>query len=178
MHKYIIRLLLSIAVIFLVSCSRAYYVPPTEPPLATVSFSNMSSELPDVYIIIDCKSHPLDSSLFERKRPDDTSRHKTPVPAGKMISFRYDYNWLISENTQLVTSGASFGSRIETQKTKQASTCSSLVSFMPEPDRHYEVYFGLVADKCTIKVAESLRVPGGGKKLGSVQQSDSNECRK
>lgn len=144
----------------------------------------MSPELPDIHIISDCKSLPIHNELIERKKPEQVARHKTLIPAGKPISFKYDYNWLISEKTSLVSSGNSYSPRIETQKTKDVSTCSSLVTFTPQVNKHYEVYFGLMLNKCLIRARESVTTSTPGfslptkNKLYAIEESTKSECNR
>lgn len=61
------------------------------------------------------------------------------------------------KRTEKNTTYSSLGApvRIDTNKINVANTCSSSVSFVPEENKHYEVYFGLFSDKCIIKASEA-----------------------
>ncbi|VAW65112.1 hypothetical protein MNBD_GAMMA11-2115 [hydrothermal vent metagenome] len=160
------------------SCGRVYYIEPDTESFASVSFSNLSPELPDIYIIDECKPVPVDYRLIEQKKLKQRSAHKTRIPAGKYITFKYEYNFLVNNRTQPVTSEGKLSSRIKIEKTNYASTCSSLVSFMPENNIHYEVYFTLLDTQCTIKASKSVISEKTGKKLlHSFPTTNSNSCK-
>jgi len=138
------------------SCSRVYYTAPDTGAVASVSFSNLSPELPDIYIIDECGPLPVDHRLIEQKNPQQKSRYKTHIPAGKTITFKYEYNFLMRKGTQPVTYETELSSRIKIEKINSVSTCSRLVSFKPEKNMHYEVYFGLLDTHCSIKASKSV----------------------
>jgi len=161
------------------SCSRIYYTEPTDGSTASVSFSNLSPERPDIYIISNCKILPVESKLIEQRNPLAKSRHKILIPADKIISFKYEYNFIISKGTQPVTTEGRLSSRIIIEKTNNVDTCSSLISFKPDKDEHYEVYFGLLDTSCTIKAEKSsTSTTSGRKKLHSIPTTRTTDCIK
>jgi len=160
------------------ACSRVHYTEPDAGPVASVSFSNLSPERPDIYIIDECKPLPVDYRRIEQKKPKRKSRYKTRISAGKTITFKYEYNFLVNKRTQPVTYETRLSSQIKIEKISSVSTCSSLVSFKPEKNTHYEVYFGLVDTNCSIKISKSVFSDVSNKNiLYSVPTTQNNHCR-
>jgi len=156
MKNMIYKLLPLFILIATLSCTNSYYIQPTHSFVATVSFSNLSDELADISIITKDKTSLINNKLIENKKPQDKSKYKTNVLSGSEITFKYEYNWLMRERTEITTTYTQFSipTRVDIKKVNEANTCSSTVSFTPEVHKHYEVYFGLVADKCVIKARE------------------------
>jgi len=138
------------------SCTNSYYIQPTHSSVATVSFSNLSDELADIYITTKDKTYLINNKVIENKKPQDKSKLKTKIPADSEVTFKYEYNWLMRERTNITTTYSILNtpSRVNIEKINEANTCSSTVSFTPEEHKHYVVYFGLIADKCIIKARE------------------------
>ena len=157
------RLLFLSVLIFSVSCSQSYYVQPVSDQVASVSFSNLSDEMADLYIILNDMTYMIDGNVIEKKQPQYKSKFKTNVLAGNKVTFKYVYNWLIREKTEVTSTYTAFNapSRVSSKNIKDVKTCSSEISFVPEKNKHYEVYFGVFTEKCVIKVSEVYE--GGGK---------------
>jgi len=152
----IYKLSLLLILITVSSCTNSYYTQPNHTSVATVSFSNLSGELADIYIITKDKTSLINNKLIENKKPQDKAKHKTSIPSGSEVTFKYEYNWLLRERTNITTTYSNINtpSRVNFEKTNEANTCSNSVSFTPAAHKHYEVYFGLIADKCFIKASE------------------------
>jgi len=67
MNKFYKLLPLSVLAV-VSSCAKTFYIQPTNDSVATVSFSNLSDELADIYIITNEKSYPIKDDLIERKK--------------------------------------------------------------------------------------------------------------
>ena len=85
-HIYFLFLILA----GVTSCAKSYYIPPTNDSVATVSFSNLSDELADIYIKTNNKTYPIERTIIERKKPQDKSKYKTNILAGKPVTFKYE----------------------------------------------------------------------------------------
>ena len=149
------------ACLFLTSCSHNYYLPATSDNTATVSFANLSPENPEINIIDNCISKEIKRMHIERRSPIKKAKYKIRIPAERKISFNYRYFWVSGEKTTLVTSGnvnIGFGSipNIKSATSKEILTCDERVTFRPEKDKHYEIYFGVDTNKCVIKANEAL----------------------
>ena len=138
------------------SCTSSYYKQPTNTPVATVSFSNSTGKHAVIYISINDNSYKIDNNLLENKHPQDSAEHKTNIPTGNKVTFKYVYNWILKKNDEIFISYARFGvpARFDTKQLKTANTCTNTISFIPEENKHYEVYSGLATDKCIIKAYE------------------------
>lgn len=147
------------------ACSGSYYVAPELKESAVVSFSNLSPEIPEIYILIKGKSSQINSNYFEKRKPQQRSRYTLKIPAKEKITFNYVYNWVMSEYREPVSVQNKFYSNVEIKTKKEVDTCRSNVSFKPESDKHYEVYFGIVRGKCIIKASEVYIDKNGRKSL-------------
>ena len=154
------------------SCSTQYYIQPTNETVATVSFSNLTDELPNIYIVSDGESFPIESFLIENKRPQDKSKYKTKIVAGEKIIIKYQYDWVMRKRTQLSTTYGQFNmpTSVNAESFNTVTTCSSEVSFTPEENRHYEIYFGINIDKCLIKASEARIDSVSGKQLYVISE--------
>lgn len=152
------------------SCARQYYIQPTIDVVATVSFSNLTDEIPVIYIVSDGKSSPINNYLIENKRPQDKSKYKTKIIANEIITIKYEYRFVMSKKTQISTTYSQFNipTSVRKQSYKTASTCSNEVTFTPEKNKHYEVYFGMDNDKCIIKASEARTTSVSKKQLYSI----------
>lgn len=156
------NLSLILACTTLSSCATRYYSPPEQGALATVSFSNLSPEIPKLYITSNCKSFLINQIFIEQKNPADKSKHEINIPANSEITFEYNYYWFSGEKTELVTNGIYY--RIEETKSKIPESCTKTITFIPEDNKHYEVYFGINLDHCIIKAVETQQIQGSAKK--------------
>jgi len=173
-----IKLVFLISTTVLFSCSTTYYSLKNSEQVATVSFSNLSRETPEIYIVNNCKSERIKVELIENKKPQERAKYKTEIPAGKTISLNYNYNWILTEKHDLITEGTIL-SAIPINKTKVSkgiSSCSNLISFTPEANKHYEVYFAISGGKCQIKASEAIAVTDSKNNLYSIPISNENAC--
>jgi len=117
MNKFYKLLPLSVLAV-VSSCAKTFYIQPTNDSVATVSFSNLSDELADIYIITNEKSYPIKDDLIERKKPQDRSKYKTNILADNAVTFKYDYNWLMNERTEITTTYSQYGipSKVNTKE--------------------------------------------------------------
>jgi len=166
--------LIVILVAISTGCARPYYKPPVNVPVATVSFSNLSVQTPQIYIIADCKPMLVQGELIEPKTPDQAAKYSTEIPANKLIAFQYVYYFVINEKPNIDTGVG--GYNIQYSKSLYTSTCESTIAFTPEPNKHYEVYFGLVEQNCAIKAQESIVSMGANNKLVTIPTSTGDEC--
>jgi hypothetical protein len=157
---------ISIALVYalITSCTKSYYVAPQLKQFATVSFSNLSPEMPEIHIKIKDKIFQINSNYIEQKKPQDKSKYKINIPINEMITFQYIYNWLIYEKRNVVSIQNGFYSNINLNSSKDTNICKSTISFKPKANKHYEVYFGITSTKCTIKASGTL-FKAGPKKL-------------
>lgn len=153
------------------SCATPNYMQPNNDSVATVSFSNLSDELAEIYIVTNDKTYSITSNLIERKKPQEKSKYKTNIKTGNEITFKYDYNWLMSERTEITSTYSKYNTptKVNAKIINVANTCSTSVSFVPEENKHYEVYFGLIADKCIIKASEVRGYSDSTKQLISIK---------
>jgi len=168
---------LLIALPLLASCTTKYYIPPGSDVSATVSFSNLSAEIPDISIIDNCKTSKINNSYIEYKKPSDESTFKIKIPVKRKISFEYKYFWISGEKTEPVTIENQYRSHIELRKTNVISECTETVTFIPEENKHYEVYFGKNVNKCMIKASEAFFLNSNKQKhLLPVIITDNQKC--
>ena len=173
-----IKLVFLISTTVLFSCSTTYYSLKNSEQVATVSFSNLSRETPEIYIVNNCKSERIKVELIENKKPQERAKYKTEIPAGKNLSFKYHYNFILTEKTSLVTKGSTLRPKFETVISKEASSCTSLVSFTPEVNQHYEVYFAISGKNCQIKASQSVAITDSKNNLYAIPITNKNECNK
>jgi len=161
----------------LASCTQNYYMPDTSDTTATVSFSNLSAENPEINIIDNCRSSEIESIYIERKKPSKVAKYKITIPAERKISFQYKYFWISGEKTTLVTSSVGSLPQIKPETSKEIATCDEVITFKPEKNKHYVVYFGVGKNKCVIKANEILydRVKGANK-LYAIDMLANQEC--
>lgn len=164
--------------LILISCSTTYYAPENGEQMATVSFSNLSNETPEIYIVNNCKSEQIDSELIEKKKPQETAKYKTKIPAGRNISFEYNYNWILSKENNLISEGLILNTVpiIKTKVSTKASSCNSLASFTPEANQHYDVYFAISGKNCQIKASKSVALTDSRNNLYAIPLSNKNSC--
>jgi len=167
---------LLIALPLLASCTTEYYIPPASDMSATVSFSNLSPEIPEINIIDTCNSSKINNSYIEYKKPADRSTFKVKIPVKRKISFEYKYFWISGEKTVPVTTENQYQSHIELKKTKVISECTATVTFIPEENKHYEVYFGKNINKCVIKASEAYFSNNNQKQLLPVIITGNQKC--
>jgi len=171
------KILLLTACLFLTSCATKYYSPPNTDKAATVSFSNLSPEIPEINIIDNCTSLKINDSYFENKKPTDISEFKINIPIKRKISFVYNYFWISGEKTVPITIENSTISLIRIKKIKVIHTCNEIVTFIPEKNRHYEVYFGKNIENCMIKASEAYYTDDKHKKqLMAIHLVSDQEC--
>ncbi|VAW64248.1 hypothetical protein MNBD_GAMMA08-276 [hydrothermal vent metagenome] len=154
------------------ACSGSYYVAPELKESAAVSFSNLSPEIPEIYILIKGKSSQINSNYFEKRKPQQRSRYTLKIPAKEKITFNYVYNWVMGEYRDVVSVQNKLYANVETKTRKEVDTCRNNVSFKSEADKHYEVYFGIVRGKCVIKVSEVFIDKNGRKSLKKLKQKN------
>lgn len=77
----------------------------------------------------------------------------------------------MSERTQISTTYGQFNmpTSVKQQSYKTATTCGSEVSFIPEKNKHYEVYFGINNGNCLIKASEARETSASTKQLFTIQ---------
>lgn len=168
-----------VAICFLItSCSQSYYIPSPTGETAFVSFSRLTYEIPEITIIENCRSSTIDPDFIKNRKPTEKNSNELRIPANSEITFVYDYSWFGEEMSELYTSGNQYGPLIHQKKSKEFNSCTQSVSFIPEENKHYEVYFGKNIDTCTIKVSEVFINPSTGKKyLFKVSTVPKQHCQ-
>lgn len=168
--KYIVSILL----ILTSACSTEYYQSTVDKNVAYVSFSNLSREIPGISINTNCKRSQIDPELIKYRRPNEDTDLLLQIPSNIPVSFSYDYAWFEGEKIQLVEKGSLI---IKKTTSKDVNSCTEKVTFIPEPNRRYEVYFGKNPLSCVIGVSEVFVKPGSHKKLlMKVKQVETPEC--
>lgn len=171
------RLLKYVTVIFLLftsACSTDYYKPVPDKDVAYVSFSNLSREMPLISINTNCKRSQIDPELIKYRRPNEETDSLLPIPSNVPVSFRYDYAWFEGERIQLAEKGSL---AIKKTTSKDVNSCTEEVTFIPEPKRKYEIFFGKNPLSCVIGISEVFVKPGSHKKLlKKVKQVEAPEC--
>ena len=176
MFQTICNISLILLFISLSSCSTQYYLPPEQGALATVSLSTLSSDIPEINIISNCKLSTFNHYLIERRKPTDKSINLINIPSNKEITFQNNY-YLISSQKTKFNSKSGFSPHIDTMPIKELSLCTQSVTFIPEENKHYEVYFGISDGKCTINAEEGQRIQDATKKrLMRIEYIKDQQC--
>jgi hypothetical protein len=164
-----------ILLVLLSVCSSKYYTFTDSGATATVSFSNLSAELPEIVLIENCATSKIKDVYFENKLPNQKSAKKIKISVDKPITFEYRYSWFSGEVENLVTAGTSLRPHLKLEKNKSISICKETVTFIPQENKHYEVYFGLSNNKCVIKASEA-RISEQGKWISAISTHDKPKC--
>ena len=154
MDLYVMKISVIMTFLLLASCSANYYKTTIEDKFSTVSFSNLTPEIPDVYLIDKCETYKIENQYIERKYPTDKPSKMLRIPVKRKITFEYNILWISGEKKQLENNGGLYTPNIEEQTSKTGSTCTETVTFIPEEGKHYEVYFGKSGNKCVIGASE------------------------
>lgn len=164
------------------ACSTDYYKPVSDNDVAYVSFSNLSREIPEISINTNCKRSRIDPELIQYRKPSEHADLLLQIPSNVPVSFGYDYAWFEGEQIDLVTTGASRYNAMTNQLThrrslKEVKSCVEMITFTPEPNKRYEVYFGKNPQSCVIGVSEAFFEPTSQKKhLLKVKTVARPEC--
>ena len=174
---------ISIFLLFLTSaCSTNYYQSVADNNHAYVSFANLSQEIPEISIITNCKRSRIDPERIKYRKPSENADSLLEIPSDQPVSFVYAYAWFEGEEFQLVDRGyAQQNTQISLLTQRKASkgvkSCSEKITFVPEPEQKYEVYFGKNPRSCVISVSEAFVEPGNQKKhLMKVKSMEPPEC--
>jgi len=169
-----IRLLTALPL--LASCTTQYYIPTDSNVFATVSFSNLSHEIPEISIIDNCNTSKINNRYIEYRKPTDESTFKIKIPVKRKISFEYKYFWISGKKTEPITIENNYTSHIELKKTNVISECIETVTFIPEENKHYEIYFGKNINNCVIKASKAYYSNGKQKQLLSINITSKQKC--
>ena len=173
----LLKLTIILLHITLTSCAATYYTPVKETSIASVSFSSVSLELPEIRVVDNCNSLPINKNLIVHKDPEDKSGVKLTIPATREITFEYNYHWFSGEKTEFITKGKIVGAHVEIEKSKVISSCFNSITFIPGENKHYEVSFEFNAGKCIIKASEGIYIDGYSKyRLQKVDIVDKPQC--
>ncbi|MCW8877135.1 MAG: hypothetical protein OQK04_05185 [Kangiellaceae bacterium] len=174
---YIKKLFLVGGIALTSSCTIKHYTPSIDENFATVSFSNLTRQTPELRIIDSCSTSKIDNALIEQKDPADISKHRLKIPIQRKITFEYKFLWIGDEVTELVPQGTGLGKTIKVERRNAADTCNKSFTFIPEENKHYEVYFGKGMEKCVLGVGEARLSPSTNQKsLYEVKAVSKQNC--
>lgn len=170
--------LVLITLMLVTSCSTKFYQYQGTDVKASVSFSRLSKDIASIYIIDNCQASQVQPELIEDKYPSQKSKYKIVIPVNRQITFEYRYFWISGETSRLVSkSNGLTAHRIEAQTDKSVTSCRESITFVPEENKHYEVYFGKADNKCVIKAGEAkFSENGERKKVTKISELKRNNC--
>ena len=174
------KIIVSMTALILASCVNNDYIEPDGNDVSYIAISTLGQELPSFKITSGCKSSILNVETIENRSPIDEPSKTIKVSDGVPLTISYNYSWFGAEISELRNfGGGRFGenTRIENRQVKQVETCNKQITFVPEANESYEVFFSVVSDKCTLKVARSHNVINSIKqKLSKVNLVEVPSC--
>lgn len=167
-----------ITFLLVTSCSTKFYQYQGADAKASVSLSRLSKDIASIYIIDNCEASQIQPELIEEKYPSQKSKYKIDIPANRQITFEYRYFWISGEKSRLVSkSNGLTAHRIETQTDKSVTSCKESFTFIPQENKHYEVYFGKADNQCVIKAGEAkFSETGKRKSVTKINGLEPNHC--
>lgn len=172
-HKLILVLISTASL----SCAMKEYKLPEDGPVASVSFSNLSLGVPELNIINNCESSFINKNYIESKSPTDKAKYKIKIRSKNKITFEYKYHWFSRNGLIPITQASGLHHSVKEKTSSELRTCTKSVTFVPEENKNYEIYFGIQGNKCSIDVGEVHEIDGTyEKKLLHVTTAKAPKC--
>lgn len=141
---------------------------------AQVSFSSQMPNLPELQIGINCQSYLVSNEKIDDRSPQSRTKKVFRIPSGKEI-FLYFENMEIG---RLVLWKHLYIDLNASEQQHGFDTCSNKISFKPEKDKNYEIFFGATSsNECHIFVKQvSNDIKSRTKKFEDVKINTSPAC--
>ncbi len=144
---------------------------------STISISHRSIDAPRIEISSNCKKFQVADESLERRSPTEKESNTIKVVANENLTIHFSYSWIGKERVYLRTKSNSYNGLLERVKTRDLDDCDGLVSFTPEPGKHYEVFFALRGGQCLSNVAQAVRKEQSmNKTLYAVREVEEKNC--
>lgn len=162
MHTFMIALLkrriLAITLLLMLTsiagCTTNRYIPPSDGRVATFSLSSLSKEVPKVNVSFGCEKMFLNSDFIEQRAPDDKVEKRTVLRAGEVATIQVAYENVRRRDDALSNEDGIYASHFLKKTATGFKSCRSTLSFIPEEGGHYEIYFGLVSGRCSVRALQ------------------------
>ena len=130
------------------ACTAVYQAPGQE---ATFSLSTTSTNKPALSIEYDCKRHRVTEGMVADKSPGSISELVYGLPTGTPVTFTATYSGVPKKSKQLEQKGAFLYQAVDAI---DVGHCRSSITFVPQSDKHYEVFFNIQLDRCAVRAVE------------------------
>ncbi len=138
----------------IIGCTANSYIPPSDGGVSTFSLSTLSEEIPKVNMSFGCEKMSLNSDWVEKRSPDGAVKKRTALRSGEVVRFQVGYKNVRRRNKALSNEDCKYASRFLQQTATGFKNCRSTLSFVPEEGSHYEIYFGLVSGRCSVRALQ------------------------
>lgn len=171
--------------ILISACSTPYFHSTKGENTAKISFSNQMPNTPDLFIKINCQSFHIGKNNIDKRSPKTRAVNVLQIPSGKEISLYFENTEFVKTKTVSAThfsheSGYPLGQSVRIYPKEQMTfdTCSNSITFTPQKDKNYEVYYGTTNDnKCHIIINEVTNsLTSNTKKFKSIEANTSPTC--
>lgn len=142
------------SLLFITGCTNNPYIPPSEGRIATFSLSTLSKEMPKVNVRFGCKKMSLSLELVERRAPDGAIKKRTALRSGEVVTIQVGYKNVKRRDKALTNQDCKYASHFLQKTATGFKNCRSTLSFVPEEGGHYEIYFGLVSGRCSVRALQ------------------------
>lgn len=139
---------------FITGCTNNPYIPPFEGRIATFSLSTLSTKMPKVNVRFACEKMSLSLDLVERRAPDGVIKKRTALRSGDVVTIQVGYDNVRRRDKALTSQDCRYASHFLQKTATGFKSCRSTLSFIPEEGRHYEIYFGLVSGRCSVRALQ------------------------
>lgn len=138
----------------IISCTNNHYIPPSEGRISTFSLSTLSKEIPKVNVHFGCEKMSLNSALIELRSPDDAAKNRTALRSGEVVTIQVGYENIRRRDGSLMNKDCKYASHFLQKTATGFKNCRSTLSFIPEEGSHYELHFGLVSGRCSVRALQ------------------------
>ncbi|MDH5408561.1 MAG: hypothetical protein OEY00_08120 [Gammaproteobacteria bacterium] len=144
MIKYItnISLILSLAAC---SSSVVVFTPDKHKDTAKAAFSTQMDDDAALLMEVDCKKYQISKEVIEDREPKEAAKKLQSIPAGKPLTFYYQ-NMEIGEPVKEPVSISGYGYRVELKEKPASEDCEASITFIPEKNKNYEIFYGATKD--------------------------------